>query len=77
MPQTAGIPSEQSGREVLQAMNCSFSRKHYVEALERAQAAYDILEDLRDHLRRTGIRILDDQPFQNIPPAALNLIPRD
>lgn len=24
-------------------MNCSFSRKHYVEALERAQAAYDIL----------------------------------
>lgn len=36
-----------------------------------------VVEDLRDHLRRTGIRILDDQPFQNIPPAALNLIPRD
>lgn len=28
-----------------------------------------VVEDLRDFLRRTGIRILDDEPFQPLPPA--------
>jgi acetyltransferase-like isoleucine patch superfamily enzyme len=29
-----------------------------------------VVEDVRDHLRRTGIRILDAHPFRSLPPAA-------
>ncbi len=31
----------------------------------------EVIEDIRDYFRRTGIRIMDDQPFHPIPPAGL------
>jgi acetyltransferase-like isoleucine patch superfamily enzyme len=34
-----------------------------------------VVEDLRDHLRRAGIRILDDYPFRTLPPKGLETIP--
>ena len=34
-----------------------------------------VVEDLRDHLRRTGVRILDEHPFRTIPPAGLASLP--